>query len=52
MPAPAILPSFNAFAFGADYALSDNAKIRIENLSDKDSIWGPEGLEAQLRISF
>ena len=44
--------SFNAFAFGADYALSDNAKIRIENLSDKDGIWDYEGLEAQLRISF
>ncbi|MGI6385119.1 MAG: hypothetical protein ACOX1G_07795 [bacterium] len=46
------IDSLNAFAFGADYALSDNAKIRVENISDKDDIWTGDGLEAQLRVSF
>lgn len=44
--------SGNALAFGADYALSENATIRVEHLSDDDQIWAATGTEAQLRISF
>ena len=44
--------SSNAFAFGADYAISENAKIRVENMSDEDGIWAGDILEAQLRVSF
>ncbi|MDD3925917.1 MAG: hypothetical protein PHT33_04600 [bacterium] len=44
--------SMNAFAFGADYAFSSNATLRVENMSDKNGIWAGDVLEAQLRVSF
>ncbi|MDD3925918.1 MAG: hypothetical protein PHT33_04605 [bacterium] len=44
--------SSNALAFGADYAISENAKLRVEKINDEDGIWAGDVLEAQLRVSF
>ncbi|MDD3925919.1 MAG: hypothetical protein PHT33_04610 [bacterium] len=42
----------DALAFGADYAITSNAVLRIEHINDDNDIWAPTGTEAQLRVSF